>query len=106
MEFRRVLFRSKSGRIKDCVVDPYTKVYLKKCKKTDMQFYTSNKNATVHPSQQLELRTYRARCSFNFNVYDYPLYFDLDLIYQHRSEERRVGTECVSTCRSRWSTSH
>src|SRR3546814_13339568 len=23
-----------------------------------------------------------------------------------RSEERRVGKECVSTCRSRWSTSH
>src|SRR3546814_11628396 len=23
-----------------------------------------------------------------------------------RSEERRVGTECVSTCRSRWSLSH
>src|SRR3546814_10130315 len=23
-----------------------------------------------------------------------------------RSEERRVGIECVSTCRSRWSTSH
>src|SRR3546814_17317673 len=23
-----------------------------------------------------------------------------------RSEERRVGTECVSTCRSRWSTHH
>src|SRR3546814_12526957 len=23
---------------------------------------------------------------------------------QHRSEERRVGKECVSTCRSRWST--
>src|SRR3546814_13182639 len=22
---------------------------------------------------------------------------------QHRSEERRVGQECVSTCRSRWS---
>src|SRR3546814_2617840 len=25
---------------------------------------------------------------------------------QLRSEERRVGTECVSTCRSRWSPSH
>src|SRR3546814_3072972 len=25
---------------------------------------------------------------------------------QQRSEERRVGTECVSTCRSRWSPSH
>src|SRR3546814_5811818 len=25
---------------------------------------------------------------------------------ERRSEERRVGTECVSTCRSRWSTNH
>src|SRR3546814_3865090 len=25
---------------------------------------------------------------------------------RHRSEERRVGKECVSTCRSRWSTYH
>src|SRR3546814_20863090 len=25
---------------------------------------------------------------------------------QRRSEERRVGKECVSTCRSRWSPSH
>src|SRR3546814_3718259 len=25
---------------------------------------------------------------------------------QFRSEERRVGKECVSTCRSRWSPSH
>src|SRR3546814_14506107 len=26
--------------------------------------------------------------------------------HQDRSEERRVGTECVSTCRSRWSPYH
>ena len=26
--------------------------------------------------------------------------------YQLRSEERRVGKECVSTCRSRWSPYH
>src|SRR3546814_12163258 len=25
---------------------------------------------------------------------------------EHRSEERRVGNECVSTCRSRWSQYH
>src|SRR3546814_16287989 len=25
---------------------------------------------------------------------------------RYRSEERRVGKECVSTCRSRWSPSH
>src|SRR3546814_15465070 len=28
------------------------------------------------------------------------------LAQQHRSEERRVGKECVSTCRSWWSPSH
>src|SRR3546814_4097967 len=27
-------------------------------------------------------------------------------LYTERSEERRVGKECVSTCRSRWSTYH
>src|SRR3546814_21039920 len=26
--------------------------------------------------------------------------------HQDRSEERRVGKECVSTCRSRWSSDH
>src|SRR3546814_12054255 len=26
--------------------------------------------------------------------------------HRHRSEERRVGKECVSTCRSRWSQYH
>src|SRR3546814_12366970 len=29
------------------------------------------------------------------------------LVYaDHRSDERRVGKECVSTCRSRWSPTH
>src|SRR3546814_12827963 len=28
------------------------------------------------------------------------------LLFIKRSEERRVGKECVSTCRSRWSPSH
>src|SRR3546814_4500383 len=27
-------------------------------------------------------------------------------VADHRSEERRVGKECVSTCRSRWSPYH
>src|SRR3546814_14613743 len=27
-------------------------------------------------------------------------------LYQPRSEERRVGKECVSTCRPRWATYH
>src|SRR3546814_19631647 len=29
-----------------------------------------------------------------------------ELTHVHRSEERRVGKECVSTCRSRWSPYH
>src|SRR3546814_13551146 len=33
-----------------------------------------------------------------------PAQFDAAVI--GRSEERRVGKECVSTCRSRWSPSH
>src|SRR3546814_15936458 len=30
----------------------------------------------------------------------------MDFITVYRSEERRVGKECVSTCSSRWSPSH
>src|SRR3546814_17488513 len=30
----------------------------------------------------------------------------LDIVADIRSEERRVGKECVSTCRSRWSPYH
>src|SRR3546814_18764453 len=30
----------------------------------------------------------------------------LSILGAHRSEERRVGKECVSTCRSRWSPYH
>src|SRR3546814_14774559 len=34
-----------------------------------------------------------------------PAEFSLEFVFE-RSEERRVGKECVSTCRSRWSTDH
>src|SRR3546814_19030991 len=40
---------------------------------------------------------------------DYPIdkrYLRPDGSEVWRSEERRVGTECVSTCRSRWSPHH
>src|SRR3546814_20668424 len=44
------------------------------------------------------------------NESDMILKPDLDAVYvdpfSARSEERRVGTECVSTCRSRWSPYH
>src|SRR3546814_2121219 len=31
---------------------------------------------------------------------------DIENLTDYRSEERRVGKECVSTCRSRWSPYH
>src|SRR3546814_19196372 len=34
------------------------------------------------------------------------LHFSFAAKVDERSEERRVGKECVSTCRSRWSSSH
>src|SRR3546814_10956220 len=36
----------------------------------------------------------------------YQVSFNADYETALRSEERRVGKECVSTCRSRWSPSH
>src|SRR3546814_15006037 len=38
---------------------------------------------------------------------EYPMLFQLKhKVPETRSEERRVGKECVSTCRSRWSPYH
>src|SRR3546814_16863162 len=37
---------------------------------------------------------------------DFRLQFHIDMPADLRSEERRVGKECVSTCRSRWSPDH
>src|SRR3546814_18050540 len=33
-------------------------------------------------------------------------FHDLAVLVAHRSDERRVGKECVSTCRSRWLPDH
>src|SRR3546814_12201114 len=48
--------------------------------------------------------------ALNFNAHAFAFQSGLDTIEQGyeaavngRSEERRVGKECVSTCRSRWS---
>src|SRR3546814_8076478 len=46
----------------------------------------------LHP----QIRSLRARASLNRR----------EPIRERRSEERRVGKECVSTCRSRWSPYH
>src|SRR3546814_14250588 len=42
----------------------------------------------------------------NGGLTDARLFQGKDAILSGRSEERRVGKECVSTCRSRWSPYH
>ena len=37
---------------------------------------------------------------------DFDVILGMDWLYQNRSEERRVGKECTSWCRSRWSPYH
>src|SRR3546814_11951730 len=49
-------------------------------------------------------RIYGTELSARWNVAD-ETKLDVSLVAQ-RSEERRVGKECVSTCRSRWSRYH
>src|SRR3546814_15300191 len=52
--------------------------------------------------QKAELQTlHRARCGRPHVIFD-----PHEAQTSTRSEERRVGKECVSTCRSRWSPSH
>src|SRR3546814_15633363 len=43
-----------------------------------------------------------------FGIFATLAEFERDMIRERtmRSEERRAGKECVSTCRSRWSTYH
>src|SRR3546814_7984755 len=45
------------------------------------------------------------RTAFAFSTFLYP-HHQQHSLRSARSEERRVGKECVSTCRSRWSPYH
>src|SRR3546814_13372348 len=50
---------------------------------------------------------HRLRCGLEQQVIDHRLVLVRDVgDLGWRSEERRVGKECVSTCRSRWSPYH
>src|SRR3546814_20118974 len=67
---------------------------------TDLQKLVPTLNVGVSifgSSQQYSLRGVRTGVVTYFNEVSVPT---------NRSEERRVGKECVSTCRSRWSPDH
>src|SRR3546814_2069448 len=60
-----------------------------------------------------DLRTLQHALEHLLRAAHFPQYVDVDrtlaagdVVRAPRSEERRVGKECVSTCRSRWSPYH
>src|SRR3546814_20168616 len=63
---------------------------------------TTNRGKTRNNTKCKYIHALASRCEVslgaNFSA-DTPL-------HNNRSEERRVGKECVSTCRSRWSPYH
>src|SRR3546814_14819130 len=61
------------------------------------------KDESSHPTGSLKHRL--ARSLFLYALCNGWLHPDSTVI-EARSEERRVGKECVSTCRSRWSLYH
>src|SRR3546814_15505007 len=86
------LFRSDASRITDMRTGAVTAIGAK---------YLARKTSKI-------LGHVGARGTAYWNVRLLDRIFDFDEIRVHsrRSEERRVGKECVSTCRSRWSPSN
>ncbi len=79
---------------------PYTRVFLNRCKQTNIIWWDTVINQ-YHSSAKLEFRTYRAKCRFRFNVFDYPDLFDLELVekygwyspngYKSQNKKRNLG---------------
>src|SRR3546814_8179581 len=74
---------------------------------------SSDLNAQRDPERQVAFKGGHAipsgRCDTLAVFVDHALAVFLDeraALRRQRSEERRVGKECVSTCRSRWSPYH
>src|SRR3546814_16034668 len=68
------------------------------------------RGASAHTSVLRGRRPLASRCRNPYLPSSLPIRTEVELASWHsrpfRSEERRVGKECVSTCRSRWSPSH
>src|SRR3546814_13653070 len=67
------------------------------CRVEDEGLFAAAKPTAAHPSVIA-----MQRLADDLGIWIPTSFFEAD----GRSEERRVGQECVSTCRSRWSPSH
>src|SRR3546814_1632735 len=80
--------------------------------KTAYEMRISDWSSDVCSSDLVAIHRRRARRSVDANSCDSvsriseSRFIALNFVKGKRSEERRVGKECVSTCRSRWSQYH
>ena len=72
------------------------------------RLWAANKYLVLSHSNKiyLEIRNYLKNEEVSLDQVQAYIDQALDLPENPRSEERRVGKECVSTCRSRWSPYH
>src|SRR3546814_10236444 len=85
------------SEIRDLTVIFYTCLIFFFKQKTAYEMRISDWSSDVCSSDlRFPLFVHRVRCSSNLGNWQ----------QNERSEERRVGKECVSTCRSRWSPYH
>src|SRR3546814_14689169 len=95
------------GRVDSAHADNPEYIYIIGSDKLSTQLHAINEQANATYTK-LELdytyndpndpnRFYYRSDHYNFAKHGIPI------IFYFRSEERRVGKECVSTCRSRWS---
>src|SRR3546814_18203827 len=63
-------------------------------------------NSVVNPQHELRIREVFLQEYPGHMLGSIPMLLSHQVAGRKRSEERRVGKECVSTCRSRWSPYH
>src|SRR3546814_13204429 len=93
LEFRRVLFRSATLclMVRECFAHH-----------VHLAWRQRGERLSGDKLQLLQQSVFALRLGFRAHVPEIEMWIAL----LKRSEERRVGKECVSTCRSRWSPYH
>src|SRR3546814_19939185 len=93
--------RSKDG--KEVAIDPMRQI--KQLTTVDFSLSYVSKSVVPDPEYAYAIRYDESAWSSDTLTVDVSSMGLLDKVH-FRSEERRVGKECVSTCRSRWSREH
>src|SRR3546814_6040600 len=109
MLFSRLLVRALHGAltcavIVDCIRFHLNFFFFKQ--KTAYEMRISDWSSDVCSSDLPQSGVSTMKLAAEIVIVDTPDWGPADLTtlpYRHRTEERRVGPECVSTCRSRWS---